>query len=180
MMELCIELVLTSYQRVFYLGNIMKKITLSRGLFALVDDEDYEFLNQWKWNASFEQCTYYAVRKSHGPHSTRKDIRMHNVIMSPPSGLFVDHIYHNGLDNQRRHLRICTRSQNAMNRKTPTSNTSGHKGVSWDKVKRKWRARIQLQGKKTCLGFFDDIEDAVISRLAGEIKYFGEYRFKSQ
>jgi hypothetical protein len=95
-----------------------KEIILTRGKVAIVDDEDFKYLNQYKWYASKipKYDLWYANRTtSLKKEGFRKDIGMHRVIMNPPPKMFVDHIDHNGLNNQRSNLRIVTQRQNNQN-----------------------------------------------------------------
>lgn len=85
---------------------------------------------------------------------------MHSLIAATPVGMVTDHIDHNGLNNQRSNLRVCSRSENMFNQRVHSNNTSGYKGVSWNKVARKWDARIAFHGKRLLIGYFDTIEDA--------------------
>ena len=62
-----------------------------------------------------------------------------------------------------------------MNSKVPKNNTSGVKGVYWDKCSKKWEASIQINMKKKILGYFEDKEDAIKTRKEAENKFFGEY-----
>lgn len=150
----------------------MKKIKLTRGQVALVDDEDFESLNKFKWHvrASKNTDNYYAVR-----HDKLKMISMARQIQKAPKGLVVDHINGVTLDNQRKNLRICTQSQNMMNRCKYKTNNSGFKGVSWGKASKKWRAQINVSGKKIHLGHFKNKEDAYQAYCGACIKYHGEY-----
>src|SRR3972149_6021810 len=111
----------------------MKKIKLTKDEFALVDDEDFEYLNQFAW-----QCSPlgYATRR----------IGMHREIIKTPKGMYTDHINGNPLDNRKENLRIVTFSQNMLNRKRYKNNKSGHKGVVWNKDRQKWRVRIDVKG----------------------------------
>jgi hypothetical protein len=68
------------------------------------------------------------------------------------NGLEVDHINMDGLDNRRANLRICTHQENNLNKKISRNNTSGYKGVSWDKWHKKWRSYISVNGKMIRLG----------------------------
>lgn len=98
----------------------MKKIRLSKRKVALVDDSDFEFLNQWKWTASQESAggaKFYAIRwsrKSEHGSGKRFKIRIHRVIMglSPADDLVVDHENRSGLDNRRVNLRVMTQREN--------------------------------------------------------------------
>jgi hypothetical protein len=108
----------------------MKKLNLSQGKVALVDDEDYEYLNQWKWYLSKTNKHEYAMRKtSRNDPNGRKTIMLHRVIMNTPNHLEVDHIDNNGLNNQKYNLRNCTGKNNRLNR--VAMGTSKYLGVSW-------------------------------------------------
>jgi DNA-binding XRE family transcriptional regulator len=98
----------------------MKEIILNSGAIALVDDEDYEIVSQYKWQEAKairegKYYTSYALAKSCGSNKTRKTISMHRLIMNTPAQLVVDHINHNGLDNRKENLRNVTRSENQRN-----------------------------------------------------------------
>lgn len=113
----------------------MKKIQLTQGKFALVDDSDYEWLNQWKW------CYSHGYAQTRGRGNKEY---MHRVIMNPPSDKQVDHRSKalEGLDNRRSNLRIGTSSDNQHNRSTNRNNTSGYKCISWSKQRRKWEISV--------------------------------------
>lgn len=153
----------------------MKEIQLTQSKVALVDDEDFEFLNQYKWSAHKEHNIYYAVRcvtiqsynKMKNQKWKGKIIRMHRLIME--SSLVkplkikgdIDHKNGNGLDNRKTNLRLCTGSQNNANsskqenyggRKT----TSIYKGVYWKKDCKKWCAKIMFNRKSIHLGCFSN------------------------
>ena len=153
----------------------MKQIPLSQGLFALVDDSDYEFLMQWKWTANKERKTFTAYRQSNQTKK-RTFIYMHRLIMNmPEKGVFVDHIDGNGLNNQRCNLRLCTNAENLMNRGANKNNTSGYKGVTWHKKISKWQSQIMLNRKNIKLGYFSDKTDAARAYNEAAKKYFGEF-----
>jgi len=139
----------------------MKKIQLTQGKYALVDDEDFEWLNSWKWfyrNAS----NGYACR-----HSTKKDsprlglISMHREILTLQNNQFCDHKNGNGLDNQRKNLRVCTLSENQWNTPKRKTNTSKYKGISYNKRDKVWTAMLRSQGKNLWLGGFKNKNDAI-------------------
>ncbi len=124
----------------------MKIITLTQGKFAKVDDEDYEYLNQWKWHYG-ARC--YAVRSGEAPKVNgkrqRKRFFMHRVVNKTPDGFETDHIDLNTLNNQKYNLRDATTSKNGMNVRSRKNSTSKFKGVFWDRRKRKWICRLVCQ-----------------------------------
>jgi len=145
----------------------------------MVDDEDFEKLNQHKWHYG---SRHYALRTVHEGYS--KDgkritgsVWMHREVLNTPEGLFTDHINGDTLDNRKENLRVVTSKQNNHNSKLPSHNTSGYKGVSEDKrnLKNKWQAYITIDNKKKHLGYFSSKEDAArkYNEVAKEI--FGEY-----
>ena len=112
----------------------MKKTPLTKGKFALVDDEDYAYLMQWKWSYSPNRGGY-AVRQI-GTNKKSKHQSMHRPLMGNPKGM-VDHYNSNGLGNQKSNLRCATQQQNQQNQKKRIDNTSGYKGVSFHKLRQK-------------------------------------------
>lgn len=153
---------------------IMKEIKLTQGKIALVDDEDYERLNRYKWYARMNGHTWYAMRSIciNGKQTT---ILMHREIMNAPEGVQVDHIDSNGLDNRKEILRLCTNQENGFNRDAQKNNKLGIKGVRWDKRRNKFYARIKLNGKEIHLGSFNVMGDADSAYRIAEEKYFGEF-----
>lgn len=142
----------------------MKEIPITKGYVALVDDEDFDWLSQWKWQARFiPGRTVYAQRTQRltpGVHGLRKTITMHRAIMNAPDGLDVDHVNLDGLDNRRANLRLCTPSQNAYNVGVRPHSRSGYKGVRFHKQSGLWRARITVAGVVISLGYHNTAEDA--------------------
>jgi len=148
-----------------------KEIQLTQGKVAIVDDEDFEYLNQWKWYAN----NNYAIRSFTVSKSKVLRISMHREIMKPQKGFVIDHLDGNGLNNQKNNLRICTNSQNLMNRVKNINNTSGYKGVRLHNLSKKWRAQIWLNSKYYHIGLFNDIKDAARAYNEAAIKYHGEF-----
>ena len=152
----------------------MKKIKLNKGKYAIVDDEDYAFLNQWKWCLRYNQGLEYAIRSEYvrlGVNRYKKwKVYMHRVVNNTPDGLQTDHINHNGLDNRSSNLRTVTNQQNAFNASLNKANTSGTKGISWSEGRKKWCAYIDA-GKRIPLGRFFNIKDAISARKKAELKY---------
>jgi hypothetical protein len=73
---------------------------------------------------------------------------------------WIDHIDGDRTNNRINNLRLCTPAENQMNRKKSVNNTSGFKGVSWDKEVNMWKATVQLDGVRKHLGYFPQVEDA--------------------
>ena len=139
----------------------MKEIELVNGKgYALVDDDDYEELSQYKWYAlSSDRYTTYAWRKSCRDDG-RITVRMHRQIMDAPAGKQVDHINHDGLDNRRENLRLCSPSQNMRNSRKRKGTSSRYKGVCWVSRDRKWEAKAKLDNVTIYLGYHDSEDDA--------------------
>jgi len=146
------------------------ELELSRGKKTLIDDID-EDLSQFKWylveTTSKSRSNYYAYNQVKYKNGRYKYNRLHRVILERVLGRIlskreeVDHINHNGLDNRRENIRLATRSENQHNQRIRTfAKSSRYKGVDWYKRYCKWRARIQVNGKSICIGFFDIEEDA--------------------
>lgn len=150
----------------------MKKIFLSQGKFALVDNRDFNWLNQWRWH--YLSVGYAARRVYPG----RKYIYMHRLIMGESDhDREIDHINRNGLDNRRSNLRVVNRSFNMANTGLRSTNTSGAKGVYWDKSRDKWTAEITVNYKKKYLGRFNDKNDAALAYDVAAKRYFGQSAF---
>jgi len=131
----------------------VKQIPLTQGKYAIVDDEDFVILNQHKWNAVQYKGnkTWYAKRNQR-VNGRQRTVLMHRQVMSAPPGLSVDHINHNGLDNRKSNLRICSHKENMFNR-TPDNNTSSRfKGVYWCRNINKWRAYVSEDKKQRNAG----------------------------
>ena len=157
-----------------------KLLPLSQNKFAIVDAADYNRLNKYKWCLSKIPRTNYALtrikaRRVKGKLTKRKAMLMHRFILNAPRHLVVDHKNHNGLDNRKQNLRLCTRAENNRNRRTFRKGTSKYKGVSWDKKRKLFLAAIRCNGKYYNLGRFkSEIEAAkAYDKKAREL--FGEF-----
>lgn len=154
----------------------MKEIQLTQGKVALVDDADFEWLNQFKWYAAYQRtgAHWYAQRRESSA-SSRK-LLMHRVILDVDDPMLeVDHKDRNGLNNTRANLRQATRAQNQQNGILPRNNTSGYKGIYLDKRRGKWQAKIRYNGKQHYIGQFDGPEAAARAYDAAARKHFGEF-----
>jgi hypothetical protein len=152
----------------------VKEIPLTKGYVALVDDEDYEWLSRWKWFAKADHNLVYARRMSHVGEGKRTTIGMHRLIMGDPPGREVDHWDNDGCNNQRGNLRVATHRQN-LAKSRQVLGPSGFRGVSWDKERRKWRARIHIDGKEKTLGRFRNADEAARAYDAAAKEVYGEF-----
>ena len=139
------------------------KIKLTNGMFVLVDVEDFEFLNQWKWDFDGR----YARRREKGVK-----IYMHRVINNTPPGKHTDHINRDKLDNRRSNLRAIYPKWNTRNTGIRDTNRSGHTGIWFWKERNKWEAYISADYKKIHLGLFKDMDDAIEARKQAERIYW--------
>lgn len=155
----------------------MKRIPLTQGKFAIVDDDDYDWLMQWRWCAHKKRNGYVAVRNRSKKEDGPRTIMMHCEIMDAPNGIEVDHMGHDGLDNRRHKLRLCTHGQNMRNRKKHKDASSKFKGVSWYKRDGKWRACIQCNGSHRHLGLFSDEKLAARTYDKAAMKLFREFAY---
>lgn len=152
----------------------MKQIRLNKGYIALVDNEDFEKLSKLTW---FISDTGYAKNTFLDNEKKAKQVRMHRIITNAQKGDYVDHINGNKLDNRKCNLRLCSNAENMRNRKAPVNNTSGFKGVTWSKIRNKWRSYIKVDYRFIDLGFFTDKNDAANAYNEAALKYFGEFAF---
>lgn len=154
----------------------MKKIPLRNRkgeilYYTLVDDEDFEALNQLTWHGVKHRNTVYACTNIYDEKSKRfRYVRLHRYLMKAPKGKLIDHRNHNGLDNQKHNLRICDNSVNTLNVKDlRRSNKSGVSGVHWSETQRVWHAYFTLQKNRYHLGSFTHLEDAAMAVINFEI-----------
>lgn len=156
----------------------MKSIPLTKGQYALVDDQDYAAISQYNWcliTPGGPNGRRYAARFDKDNHV----IYMHRVIMQDqftPEQNFCDHRDGNGLNNTRQNLRVCNRSQNQRNRgqQSRIGRTSAFKGVS--RRKNGWLTRINTQpGVQTHIGIFGTEMDAAMAYDAAALVYHGEF-----
>lgn len=141
----------------------MKKIPLTQGKYALVDDEDYEWLMQWKWFAVNSHGIWYAARNSKYRRGyKRKMIQMHREIMRCPVGREIHHIDHNGLNDQRVNMQIVTHRENCHAQRR--SFATGIIGVVKRKDCNRYEAQITAYGKHHHLGLYKTKEEAAVVR----------------
>jgi hypothetical protein len=180
----------------------MKEIQLPCGRTTIVDDDVYEWAVAFKWHSLIANNKVYVRRNlSRVGGGRRQDVCMHRQIMNAQPGQEVDHKNHDGLDNRRENLRLCTRSQNKGNRRS-FKNRTGFKGVyrttvlsrkqkrqrRREKILAAWcgtpitvvppnhySARIICQGVARDLGVYKDARDAAEAYDRAALSLFGEF-----
>ena len=152
----------------------MKEIQLTQDKVALVDDEDFEYLNQWKWYAINSKNTSYAVRSDRSS-GRNKRVWMHRLVYKVRDDFDVDHKDMNGLNNQKCNLREACKSEQNRKKKRQKNNTSGYKGVSYFIHSKRYQARIQTNRKSVFLGEFSCPIEAAKAYDKAAIKYHGDF-----
>lgn len=150
---------------------------LTRGKYAMVDDDCFEYLNRWKWKLHTPtdgSKRHYAVRKEKVKNGI-KHVSMHSVVCGFPPRTNIDHRDRNGLNNQKNNLRSCSTSQNGANSRKSRNNTSGFKGVTWQKIARKWQSQLMHNRKHYYLGLFEDPKEAAKAYDVKAVQIFGEF-----
>jgi len=151
--------------------DAVRYIALTKGMFAIVDAEDYEELSKHRWTAFYTCGKWYAARNSKG-----KCILMHRQIMKAPKGKVVDHHDGAGLDNRKANMRLCTYGQNNCNRR-PRGKTSKYKGVTRDKKRNLWRSTAWYNGKSVHVGRYEDEIEAARASDYANVQINGEYAY---
>jgi len=149
----------------------MRIIALTQGRSAIVDDEDFERLNSFSWcftNQGYACRGYRSGGKQH-------KVYLHRYIMNPPSGMEIDHINGNGLDNRKDNLRVCLGVENRRNKGLSKKNTTGYKGIYYNTGVSRWYAQIKVNNKKISLGGSDTKQEAAEKYNRAAKLYFGEF-----
>lgn len=146
-----------------------QSIPLTKGKVALVDDQDYAYLSQWRWRVNSKG---YAIR-SETINGKEVVYCMHRIILGAKRGQYVDHINHDRLNNIRANLRLCTQSQNQANRRLQKNSTTGYKGVT--RSEDRWQARIWVRGRCIHLGYHDTAETAARVYDQAARRFFREF-----
>lgn len=136
----------------------MKRIPLTQGKFAIVDDDMYEYLSQWKWHAKWNNSTksFYACRTDRSVG--KKNVYMARVIMNTPDGLIADHINHDTLNNTRQNLRNVTQSVSKINTRASANNKIGERGIRFRDGK--YIARLEIKKKAVFQKRFNTLDEA--------------------
>lgn len=158
----------------------MKNIVLTKGYKAIVDDEDFEKVNKYKWQFSNTKKRGKGYAKNDSilqEDGSKKRMYMHRFILGiKDKNIEVDHINGDGLDNRKENLRISNKFTNGSNRsRNNKNNTSGYRGVYWSKKNKRWFASIQHKRKQIFLGYYDDKKDAALAYNRKAKAVFGEF-----
>ena len=151
----------------------MKRIELSKQgknkgrFFALVNDKDFKLVDSSRWAIS---SNGYAVKRGN-----KGLILMHREIIKTPEGSETDHINGNKLDNRRKNLRVVNHAENNRYRSKQKNNTSGYKGVAWNKTLKYWVAYIKVNQKRLNLGYFKNKEEAAMAYNKSAKKNHGKF-----
>lgn len=143
---------------------------------AIIDKEDVSRISYYKWRLSkggTERSKCNGVVTGNGKETYTNSLHRH--IMDCPNNMYVDHINGNRLDNRKCNLRICTNQENNFNAIARNNNTSGYKGVWFDKTRNKWVSEIKISGRKIFIGRYEDIKEAAFTRLYTETLLHKEY-----
>lgn len=155
------------------MGGFVKEIVLTRGQVAIVDDEDFERLNQFKWYAHLGGGRFYGARNDTRENGYSK-IYLHREVVGAKAGDIVDHIDQESLHDWRSNLRVCDRSRNALNHRRYSNNTTGYIGVAIENGN-SFRAYRYINGRTIFGGLYKDIIEC--AKKSDEIakEFHGEF-----
>lgn len=151
---------------IFYDKHI--EIKLKNKIHSKIDYDDYNEIKDNYWVLSADG---YAVSSS----GKFKNKRLHRIIMKQnEKDIIIDHANRNKLDNRKENLRIVTRQENSFNQGIRKNNKSGIIGICWWPRDEKWLVQIKHNYNRIFLGYYSDINEAIVVRLKAELKYFGK------
>ena len=151
------------------------EIVTTRGARFVIDLEDVEKVSGRSWSS------HPAGYATHSVRLPKRGVRLlHRMLLGAPAGMQVDHIDGDPTNNRRANLRLCSHADNHKNLRKPTNNTSGYKGVSWCKQKKRWQSKIRAGGKQYHLGRFDTPEQAKAAYDAAAERLFGDFKRASE
>jgi len=140
-------------------------------LVAVVDDSDHDLVSQYKW--------YALTVRGRVTYAVNGDTFMHRLVMEPTELQHVDHVDHNGLNNQRSNLRYATHQQNLAGCRKRLGASSQYKGVSWSKQSQKWHAQIRVGDKRIHIGLYDNEEEAASAYDSVAYQHHGEFAYQN-
>jgi len=142
----------------------------------IIDESDFLNVSQYQWHIEKSRNNLKYAQTIIGKRPNKRTMRLHRLILSSLEQ--IDHINHNGLDNRRVNLRICTNAENNRNKQSNRNPKSGHTGIRYNEKTDSYYVRIMVDKKEISLGHYKTLDEAIAARTAGEIRYFGEFRFK--
>lgn len=137
--------------------------------YAIVDDADATWVNQWTWHPMLSHDKTYAYRQQALGNNRAYAIYLHRELLGLPHrsrNPQADHIDRDPLNDRRENLRVVTPGQNMQNKRLYRNNTSGYRGVSWHTIRRAWVAQARINNYNRCLGYFSTPEEAATVALA--------------
>lgn len=153
----------------------MRRIKLTQGKHALIDDCDYPIVSQYKWHAhktpDGPNQIWYA-KTNILINGKRITVRLHQLLTGFK---LVDHKNRNGLDNQRKNFRTCTPTQNQWNRAKRSGCKNRFKGITKSSNPKKWCAQITRNGKPIYLGSFNSAIEAARAYDKASKRFFGSF-----
>lgn len=155
----------------------MKEIILTKGKVALVDDEDFDSLSKTSWYAHSSKYgrTGYTARGTMKNYKNKLFLMHRQILGLSNPKISVDHIDGNGLNNQKSNLRICTHGENMRNTRKRVNCSSRFKGISWNKDRKKWDVRANLNKKVYRVGRYDNEVEAALAYNVTASFLFGEF-----
>jgi hypothetical protein len=154
-------------------------IPLTQGKYALIDEEDYDLVSQYRWHAHSarggERWYAHTTVSTKQKHPRQTTLTMHRLLLDAPKGLLVDHADGDGLNNTRGNIRLASESQNGANSKISDGFTSRYKGVQRHKLNGRWRATICVNRVRNHLGYFASEVDAARAYDEAARELFGEF-----
>lgn len=156
----------------------MRVLILTRGQHTVVDDHVYEWASRFKWHALKDHNTFYAARCIRTPEGKKARVLLHREILNAASGIQVDHVDGDGLNNLDDNLRTCEHRQNMRNRQKNLDSYSRYKGVihlTTQRAQKKWRAQIRVHGYRILLGVFHTEVEAARAYDKASSVFHGEF-----
>lgn len=141
-----------------------------------IDKSDLLLVSPYKWHVNstgYAVCNIYTGMKE--GKQTSKTLLMHRVLLAAPKGMEVDHINENKLDNRRKNIRICTKSQNSLNKGLSQRNTSGFIGVSLFRQTNRYSSSVTVSGRKKHLGYYKTAVEAARIYDKAAKQFYGEF-----
>jgi hypothetical protein len=151
-----------------------RKIELTRGFEAIIDDEDFERVSKYKWRANVTSWGTYAVTwmriEGRGQH-----VYLQRFLLGLPRDKLITFANGDKLDNRRINLKYTTRSKSQMGRPRRSNNRTGFKGVSFNKAAEKYKSYIKKDGKLHYLGLHATAKEAAAAYNEKAKELYGEF-----